>query len=96
MQTDVVISVSQLLWLAGGILTVGAVIKMVIVPFKKLDDHENRIADIEKSEADRKSIDRYIVKVLNALINFNLDENSGKEELRKVRDEYHDNMFDHL
>lgn len=96
MQTDVVISVSQLLWLAGGILTVGAVIKLVIVPFKKLDDHENRIADLEKSEADRKSIDRYIVKVLNALINFNLDENSGKEELRKVRDEYHDNMFDHL
>ena len=96
MQTDVVISVSQLLWLAGGILTVGAVIKLVIVPFKKLDDHENRIADLQKSEADRKSIDRYIVKVLNALINFNLDENSGKEELRKVRDEYHDNMFDHL
>ena len=96
MQTDVVFSLSQLLWLAGGVITVGAVIKLVIVPFKKLDDHENRIADLEKSEADRKSIDRYIVKVLNALINFNLDENSGKEELRKVRDEYHDNMFDHL
>ena len=96
MQNDVVISVSQLLWLAGGILTVGTVIKLVIVPFKKLDDHENRIADLEKAETDRKSIDRYIVKVLNALINFNLDENSGKEELRKVRDEYHDNMFDHL
>jgi len=96
MQTDVVFSLSQLLWLAGGVLTVGAVIKLVIIPFKKLDDHENRIADLEKSEADRKSIDRYIVKVLNALINFNLDENSGKEELRKVRDEYHDNMFDHL
>ena len=96
MQNDVVFSLSQLLWLAGGVLTVGAVIKLVIIPFKKLDDHENRIADLEKSEADRKSIDRYIVKVLNALINFNLDENSGKEELRKVRDEYHDNMFDHL
>ncbi len=96
MQNDVVISVSQLLWLAGGILTVGAVIKLVIVPFKKLDDHENRIAGLEKAETDRKSIDRYIVKVLNALINFNLDENGGKDELRKVRDEYHDNMFDHL
>lgn len=96
METDVVISVSQLLWLAGGILTVGAVIKMVIVPFKTLDDLRNRIAALEKSEADRKSIDRYIVKVLNALINFNLDEDSGKDDLRKVRDEYHDNMFDHL
>ena len=96
MQNDVVISLSQLLWLAGGVLTVGAVIKLVIVPFKTLDDLRNRIAALEKSEADRKSIDRYIVKVLNALINFNLDENSGKEELRKVRDEYHDNMFDHL
>ena len=96
MQTDVVFSLSQLLWLAGGIVTVGAVVKLVIIPFKKLDDHENRIADLEKSEADRKSIDRYIVKVLNALINFNLDEDSGKDDLRKVRDEYHDNMFDHL
>ena len=96
MQNDVVISLSQLLWLAGGVLTVGAVIKLVIVPFKTLDDLRNRIAALEKSEADRKSIDRYIVKVLNALINFNLDEASGKDELRKVRDEYHDNMFDHL
>ena len=96
MQNDVVISLSQLLWLAGGVLTVGAVIKLVIVPFKTLDDLRNRIAALEKSEADRKSIDRYIVKVLNALINFNLDEDSGKDELRKVRDEYHDNMFDHL
>ena len=96
MQTDVVFSLSQLLWLAGGVITVGAVIKLVIVPFKKLDDLGNRIAALEKSEADRKSIDRYIVKVLNALINFNLDEDSGKDDLRKVRDEYHDNMFDHL
>lgn len=96
MQTDVVFSLSQLLWLAGGIVTVGAVIKLVVVPFKKLDDLGNRIAALEKSEADRKSIDRYIVKVLNALINFNLDEDSGKDDLRKVRDEYHDNMFDHL
>lgn len=96
MQTDVVFSLSQLLWLAGGIVTVGAVIKLVVVPFKKLDDLRNRIAALEKSEADRKSIDRYIVKVLNALINFNLDEDSGKDDLRKVRDEYHDNMFDHL
>ena len=96
MQNDVVISVSQLLWLAGGILTVGAVIKWVIIPFKKLDDHENRISTLEKAEADRKSTDRYIVKALNALINFNLDEDSGKDDLRKVRDEYHDNMFDHL
>lgn len=96
MQTDVVFSLSQLLWLAGGVLTVGAVIKWIIIPFKKLDDHENRISTLEKAEADRKSTDRYIVKALNALINFNLDEDSGKDDLRKVRDEYQSQMIDHL
>lgn len=96
MQTDVVFSLSQLLWLAGGVITVGAVIKWIIIPFKKLDDHENRISTLEKAEADRKSTDRYIVKALNALINFNLDEDSGKDDLRKVRDEYQSQMIDHL
>lgn len=96
MQNDVVISLSQLLWLAGGVITVGAVIKWIIIPFKKLDDHENRISTLEKAEADRKSTDRYIVKALNALINFNLDEDSGKDDLRKVRDEYQSQMIDHL
>lgn len=96
MQTDITFSLAQLLWLIGGITAIGAFIKWIIIPFKRLDDHENRINTLEKAEADRKSTDRYIVKALNALINFNLDEDSGKADLRKVRDEYQGQMIDHL
>ncbi len=96
MQTDITFSLAQLLWLIGGITAIGAFIKWIIIPFKKLDNHENRIATLEKADAERKSMDRYIVKALNALINFSLDEDSGKDDLKKVRDEYQGQMIDRL
>lgn len=96
MQTDVTFSLAQLLWIIGGITAIAAFLKWAVTPLKKIEEHESRINTLEKAEADRKSTDRYIVKALNALINFNLDEDSGKDDLRKVRDEYQNNMIDHL
>ena len=96
MQTDIVFSLSQLLWLLGGVLTIGAVIKWVIIPFKKLDDHESRIIVLEKAETERKSTDKYTAKALNAIVNFMIDGNKGIDELKRVRDEYQSEIINHL
>ena len=95
MQTDVVISLSQLLWLLGGVLTIGAVVKWVIVPFKKLDDHETRIKVLESQHEERKVTDRYTTKALNAIVNHLIDGN-GTDKLREVRDEYQNEIINHL
>ncbi len=95
MQTDVVISLSQLLWLLGGVLTIGAVVKWIIVPFKKLDDHETRIKVLESQHEERKVTDRYTTKALNAIVNHLIDGN-GTDKLREVRDEYQNEIINHL
>lgn len=95
MQTDVVISLSQLLWLLGGVLTIGAVVKWIIVPFKKLDDHETRISVLESHHEERKVTDRYTTKALNAIVNHLIDGN-GTDKLREVRDEYQNEIINHL
>lgn len=95
MQNDVVISLSQLLWLLGGVLTIGAVVKWIIVPFKKLDDHETRIKVLESHHEERKITDRYTTKALNAIVNHLIDGN-GTDKLREVRDEYQNEIINHL
>ena len=95
MQNDVVISLSQLLWLLGGVLTIGAVVKWIIVPFKKLDDHETRIKVLESQHEERKVTDRYTTKALNAIVNHLIDGN-GTDKLREVRDEYQNEIINHL
>ena len=95
MQNDVTISLSQLLWLIGGITALGAFIKWVSTPFKKIDDHEQRIVALEKAESERKSTDKYIKSALNAIINYMIDQDTGVDELKKVRAEFQGGMFDH-
>lgn len=95
MQNDVTISLSQLLWLIGGITALGAFIKWVSTPFKKIDDHENRISVLEKAETDRKTTDRYTAKALNAIVNFMIDDSSGIDKLKEVRDEYQEQIIEH-
>ena len=95
MENDVVISFSQLLWLIGGITAIAAFIKWVLTPFKKIENHEQRIAVLEKAETDRKATDRYTTKALNAIVNHMIDGN-GIEKLREVRDEYQNEIINHL
>ena len=95
MQTDVTFSLSQLIWLAGGITALGVFIKWVSTPFKKIDDHENRISVLEKAETDRKATDRYTAKALNAIVNFMIDDSSGIDKLKEVRDEYQEQIIEH-
>lgn len=95
MQTDVTISLSQFLWLIGGITAIAAFIKWISTPFKQIENHEQRIAVLEKAETDRKATDRYTTKALNAIVNHMIDGN-GIEKLREVRDEYQNEIINHL
>ena len=95
METDVVISLSQLLWLIGGITAIGAFVKWIIVPFKRLDDHEQRIKALESQHEERKIMDRYTTRALNAIVNHLIDGN-GADKLREVRDEFQSEIISRL
>lgn len=95
MQSDVTISLSQLLWLIGGVTAIGAFIKWVSAPFKKIEDHESRIEVLEKAEEERKATDRYTAKALNAIVNHMIDGN-GIDRLKEVRDDYQNEIINHL
>lgn len=95
MQNDVTFSLSQIIWLAGGVLALWAFVKWVVTPFKKLDDHESRISALEKAEQERKITDRYTTKALNAIVNHMIDGN-GIDKLKEVRDEYQNEIISHI
>ena len=95
MQTDVTFSLSQLIWLAGGITALGVFIKWVSTPFKQIEDHEARIKVLENQHEERKVTDRYTTRALNAIVNHLIDGN-GTDKLREVRDEYQNEIINHL
>lgn len=95
MQTDITFSLAQLLWIIGGITAIGAFIKWVMTPIKKIDDHEQRISSLEQHIEERKVTDRYTTKALNAIVNYLLDD-SGTDKLREVRDEYQREIIERL
>lgn len=95
MQSDVTISLAQIVWICGGITAIAAFIKWVMTPIKRIDDHEHRIGKLEDAEAARKATDRYTTKALNAIVNYMIDEGS-KDELKKVRDEYQNSVINQL
>ena len=95
MNTDITISFAQIIWVIGGITAIGAFIKWVIIPFKRLDDHETRIKVLESQHEERKVTDRYTTKALNAIVNHLIDGN-GVDKLREVRDEYQNEIINHL
>ena len=94
MQNDITISFAQLVWIVGGVTALGAFLKWALTPIRKLDEHEKRIASLEKSEQARKATDRYTTKALNAIVNHMIDGN-GIDKLREVRDEYQNEIIDH-
>ncbi len=94
MQNDITISLAQTLWLIGGITAVVTFVTWIMKPFKKIDDHENRIAALEESRAERKQTDQYMMSALNALVNHMIDGN-GIDELKKVRNDYQEQIIRH-
>ena len=94
MQNDFTISASQLLWAIGGITALATFITWLMKPFKKLDDHENRITVLEGTAVERKQTDQFMMKSLNAIVNHMIDGNNT-EELKRVRDEYQNEIIKH-
>lgn len=94
MQNDVTISLAQTLWLIGGITAVVTFLSWLMKPFKKLDDHENRISALEESRTERRQTDQYMMSALNALVNHMIDGN-GIDELKKVRNDYQEQIIKH-
>ena len=94
MQNDITISLAQVIWLCGGILGIVAFVSWIMKPFKKLDDHERRIGDLESTAEERKHTDQFMMKSLNAIVNHMIDGN-GVEQLKQVRDEYQNEIIKH-
>lgn len=94
MQNDFTISASQLLWAIGGITALATFVTWLMKPFKKIDDHENRISALEESRTERRQTDQYMMSALNALVNHMIDGN-GIDELKKVRNDYQEQIIKH-
>ena len=94
MTNDITISLSQVIWLCGGILGVAAFASWIMKPFKKIDDHETRIKVLEETADERKQTDQFMMKSLNAIVNHMIDGN-GIDQLKQVRDEYQNEIISH-
>ena len=94
MTTDVTVSLSQVIWLVGGITAVATFVAWLMKPFKKIDDHEKRIGVLEEAADERKKTDQFMMKSMNAIINHMID-NDNVDELRRVRDEYQNEIIRH-
>lgn len=92
MTSDITFSLSQLIWICGGIMAIVAFVAWAAKPFKKLSEHERRITTLEETVEDSKKTDRYITRALNAIVNHMIDGN-GISELKKVRDEFQDEII---
>jgi hypothetical protein len=95
MQNDITVSLAQIVWLCGGVMAILAVIKWLMTPINKLNDHEHRIKTLEQQEQERKATDRYTTKALNAIVNHMIDGN-GVDKLREVRDEYQNEIINRI
>lgn len=94
MTNEITISLSQVIWLCGGILGIAAFVSWVMKPFKKIDDHETRIKVLEETADERKQTDQFMMKSLNAIVNHMIDGN-GIDQLKQVRDEYQNEIIRH-
>ena len=94
MQTDITFSLSQLIWICGGIMAIVAFLGWATKPLRKLDDHELRIKSLENAAKEQMKTDKYITSALNAIVNHMIDGN-GIEELKKVRNEFQNEIINH-
>ena len=92
---DITVSLQSVFWLGAGILTIAGIISLILRPFKKIDDHENRIQSLESRADERKAIDNYTTKALNAIVNHMIDGN-GIDELKAVRRDYQNSIIDNI
>lgn len=93
---DYAISLQAVFWIGAGILTLVGVVSLIMKPFKKLDDHETRISSLESKADERRAIDQYTTKALNAIVNYMIDDTGGKDILKDVRNDYQNSIINRL
>ena len=93
---DFSISVQLIFWLGAGILTIAGVISLLLKPFKKIDNHETRITQLESRADERKVVDIYTTKALNAIVNYMIDGNGSTDKLIDVRNDYQNSIINRL
>ena len=91
---DYAISLQAVFWIGAGILTIAGIISLIMKPFKKIDDHELRITSLESKADERREIDQYTTKALNAIVNHLIDD-TNVEGLKEVRREYQNSIINH-
>ncbi len=92
MTSDITFSLSQLIWICGGIMAIVAFVSWATKPIKKLDNHERRISALEETAEESKKTDRYVTKALNAIVNHMIDGN-GIDKLKEVRDDFQNEII---
>lgn len=90
---DYTISLQAVFWLSAGIATIIGIVSIVRKPFTKLDEHDRRITELEKTAQERRTTDQFTMKALNAIVNHMIDGN-GIDKLKDVRDEYQKHIID--
>lgn len=93
---DYAISLQAVFWIGAGVLTLVGVVSLIMKPFKKLDDHETRISSLESKADERRAIDQYTTKALNAIVNYMIDDTGGKDILKDVRNDYQNSIINRL
>ena len=93
---DYAISLQAVFWIGAGILTIAGIISLIMKPFKKIENHETRISSLESKADERRSIDQYTTKALNAIVNYMIDEHGSKEQLKDVRNDYQNSIINRL
>ena len=94
MQNDINISLAQTVWILGGISAIWAFLKWALTPLKKVEDHEKRISVLEQATDERRRTDQFMMKSMNAIVNHLIDGN-GVDQLKRVRDEYQNEIIKH-
>ena len=93
---DYTISLQAVFWLGAGLLTVAGIVSLAMKPFKKINDHETRITQLESRADERRAVDQYTTKALNAIVNYMIDDTGGKDILKDVRNDYQNSIINRL
>lgn len=90
---ELILHPSDIVTICAAIATIYGCYTILRKPFRKLDDHERRLAHLEKLGEERKKTDQLILKSLNAITNHMIDGNSI-QKLKDARDDLQNNIIE--
>ena len=91
---DQTFTLSTLVAILAAVMTIGGFFAWINKPLEQIKDHERRIKAQEDEAEKREAREEFTIAALNALVNHMIDGN-GISELKKVRDEYQQQIIKH-